>query len=394
MAEVLPKDVLFRAGGATLKRLQTLVSAGASRVEVAHTFTRADATTCATSTDRDVILRGAVANALRLEWPSGLVDATGNAIGGPLVEGTRTSPLLWGRDMSNAAWTKTGTTAVRNQTGPDGVPNSATLVTATGNNGFVFQSFVLASSARAPSAWVKRVTGSGSLFMSTDSGSLYVDVTSQVTTNWGRVTIPTQTLANPGPAFKLGTSGDAVAIDYFQNENGTFASSAIPVTTTAVTRAADSLTSQFNWGPQDVTILVRLGRPRHADNAGALGISPGIFSFGAGAAARIGAYFDPAARNIVGVIDTATTDQTVSAAIPAGNPVVSFQFKNLTTGGQVAIDTGSGLSAFSSAATAFSAFSSQTVRIGRYDDELYGVLGDMVVARGLRTRAEMLAIDT
>jgi hypothetical protein len=161
------------------------------------------------------------------------------------------------------------------------------------------------------------------------------------------------------------------------------------------TGVADALTSPFNFGPQsDLTILVRLGRPYHADAGAstALGISPGIFSFGAGSAARIGAYFDPAARNIVGIIDTATTDQTQSAAIPAGNPTVCFQFKNLTTGGQVALDVGSGMTAFSSAATAFSAFSSQTLRIGRYDDELYGVIGDMLVLRGLFTRAEAMAV--
>lgn len=159
------------------------------------------------------------------------------------------------------------------------------------------------------------------------------------------------------------------------------------------TRAADALTSPFNFGPlPEMTVLVRLSRPMHAGGTGALGVSPGIFSFGAGAAARIGAYFDPAARNIIGVIDTATTDATQTAAIPAGQPTVSFQFKNLTTGGQVALDTGSGLTAFSSAATAFSAFSSQTLRIGRYDDELYGTIGDMIVARGLQTRADMLLI--
>jgi hypothetical protein len=158
------------------------------------------------------------------------------------------------------------------------------------------------------------------------------------------------------------------------------------------TGVADALTSPVNFGPQDLTVLVRLARPVHADASGALGVSPGIFSFGAGSAARIGAYFDPAARNIIGIIDTATTDQTQTAAIPAGNPTVCFQFKNLTTGGQVALDVGSGMTAFSSAATAFSAFSSQTLRIGRYDDELYGVIGDMIVARGLFTRAEMMAV--
>jgi len=39
--------------------------------------------------------------------------------------------------------------------------------------------------------------------------------------------------------FRIVTSGDAIAVDYVQCENGAFATSAIPTTTATVTRSAD-----------------------------------------------------------------------------------------------------------------------------------------------------------
>jgi hypothetical protein len=56
------------------------------------------------------------------------------------------------------------------------------------------------------------------------------------------VTIPVQTLANPTVGFRIVTSGDAIAVDFVQNETGTGASSEIATTTAAVTRAADEAT--------------------------------------------------------------------------------------------------------------------------------------------------------
>jgi hypothetical protein len=53
------------------------------------------------------------------------------------------------------------------------------------------------------------------------------------------LSIPTQTLANPTVGFRIVTSGDQIAVDFVQNENGAFGTSPIPTTTTAATRAAD-----------------------------------------------------------------------------------------------------------------------------------------------------------
>jgi hypothetical protein len=76
-----------------------------------------------------------------------------------------------------------------------------------------------------------------------------------VTSAWTRVTIPSATVTDPVVGFRIVTSGDAIAVDYAQLENGAFSTSAIETTTAAVTRSADvaSITgSAFSsWYRQD-----------------------------------------------------------------------------------------------------------------------------------------------
>jgi hypothetical protein len=69
-----------------------------------------------------------------------------------------------------------------------------------------------------------------------------VDITSSITSAYSYVSIPTQTLANPSTGFRITTDGDSIAVDYVQNQNGAFITSAIPTTTASVTRAADVIT--------------------------------------------------------------------------------------------------------------------------------------------------------
>lgn len=165
-------------------------------------------------------------------------DAAGAALG-LLIEEQRTNVVLHNRDLTNAAWTKSNVTAAKDQTGIDGVANSASSITATAGNGTCLQAITLASSARYQTAFVKRITGSGAVEMTMDNGSTWTAVT--VTSAWTRVSIPTQTLANPTVGFRIVTNGDAVAIDFVQNENGAFETSPIATTTASVTRAADTI---------------------------------------------------------------------------------------------------------------------------------------------------------
>lgn len=163
---------------------------------------------------------------------------------GLLIEDTRTNVVLWDRDLTNAAWTKVNMTAAKDQTGPDGVSNSASSLLATAGNATALQAITLASSARFQTAWVKRLIGSGTINMTMDNGATWTAIT--VTSSWSRLSIPTQTLANPTVGFRIVTSGDQIAVDFVQNEDGAFASSEIETTTVATTRATDNITVTGN----------------------------------------------------------------------------------------------------------------------------------------------------
>lgn len=166
--------------------------------------------------------------------------------GGYIGEGQRTNSALHARDATNAAWTKTSITAAKDATGIDGVANSASTLTATGADGTCLQSVTLVSAAKTYSAFVRRKTGTGSVFITLDNDLTRTDITALINSTTYTLVQATQTLANPVLGFKIATSGDAIEVDMNQLEDGaSFASTPIPTTTAAVTRNADVLTYTF-----------------------------------------------------------------------------------------------------------------------------------------------------
>ena len=185
-------------------------------------------------------------------------DASGTALG-IRIEEARTNVVLRNRDLSNASWTKTNVTAAKDQTGIDGVANAASSITATAGNGTCLQAITLASSARYQTAFVRRLTGSGTVEMTMDNGATWTAVT--VTSSWTRVSIATQTLANPTVGFRIVTNGDAIAVDFVQNENGTFATSPIEVPAgSTVTRAVDQVSLSVASAPSFDTYCTEYAR--------------------------------------------------------------------------------------------------------------------------------------
>jgi hypothetical protein len=158
---------------------------------------------------------------------------------GILIEEARTNRLLWNRDATDAAWVKTDVTAAKDQTGIDGVANAASSLTSTADNGTCIQTITLASGSRTGSVFLKRITGTGNVQVSLD-GSTWstVDLSD---TEWRRIVL-SGTVTNPTVGIKLLVSGDAVAMDYGQVEDGLFATSPILTTTASVTRAVDAAT--------------------------------------------------------------------------------------------------------------------------------------------------------
>lgn len=176
-----------------------------------------------------------------------------------LLEGAATNVVIHNRDLSpttGATWTRTNMTVTKNQIGADGTANGACALVADAANATVTQQVTLASSQRAMSAYVFRGVGTGPVEMTTDGGTTWTPIT--LTGGYTRVRIPAQTLANPNFGFRIVTSGDAIGVDFVQNETGAVPTSPIETTTVAVTRGADLYSLPFTDVPRESTVYVKM----------------------------------------------------------------------------------------------------------------------------------------
>lgn len=127
-------------------------------------------------------------------------------------------------------------------TGLDNVANSASRLTAAAADATLLQLLTAATGTRTTSAWIKRVSGSGTVSLTRNGGTGWTDITSSlVTGTWVPVALTSDVGANPTVGLKMGTSGDVIDVDCFQDENGAWRTSPILTTTAAVTRNADVL---------------------------------------------------------------------------------------------------------------------------------------------------------
>jgi lysophospholipase L1-like esterase len=209
------------------------------------TLTRASSAYC-TRGDGSMVLMGN--NEPRREARGLLIESssTGNLVAQP-------------RDLSHASWTKSNMTCTKTATGPDGVANSGSRCTSTASNGTVTAALVVASAKRSTSMRIRRVSGSGAVYVTRNNFTNETDIsTSLSTTTWKWVrnecgsaaadlsfngipnciaaSIMTATAANPTVGVKLATSGDVVEIDLVQDEASDFPTSP----QAGFTRAADA----------------------------------------------------------------------------------------------------------------------------------------------------------
>lgn len=407
------------------------------------TITRADTTTCATRIKHDGTVETVAANVLRTEW----VDLDGDGVRetpGLLLEGSRTNTLLQSQALATT-WTSNLLTATNNvAAAPDGTTTATGLVptavssnqhrviqavTITADENVAFSMYLKANGYNAIKIQVvDTATNVIGYVINFDASTGLLGTTS---VSGGGAIYTTSVTALPGGWYrfslggKLGGAVTAVTVfaqvfDTIANANAStaftgdgvkgvlawgaqlerasaFASSYIKTTSATATRAADSLTLGFNFGPMDLTTLCRFARPVWADASGNIGTFNGFWGLGATGAGTplLRCNADNTARQIYSQVFTGVVDSLATSAIPAGASLsLCSQFRLLTTGGRAKADIGSGFGSEGSAATAFSAFNAQTLSVGKIPNggELYGVLLDLLICRGLLTMQRMLQI--
>lgn len=171
-------------------------------------------------------------------------------------ESVRNNLALHSRDLSQAVWAKVTMACPRTATGMRNDANGASRCTASGANSTVIQAIVTAAATRNTSFHIKRVTGTGGVEVTRDNGATWTAVTASLsTTLWKRVAseeVPgcaggncitvaamTSGIANPSIGIRLVTSGDAVDVDFVQDEETETASTPIVNAGVALSRDLD-----------------------------------------------------------------------------------------------------------------------------------------------------------
>lgn len=132
----------------------------------------------------------------------------------------RANQIIQNRSLNNAAWTALLCTTAKDQTGRTGVANSASSVTVTTGGATLLQTVTISGSTFYGYVEAKRISGSGTLEMTIDSGVSWalLDVSTPIFNGWAKATKPAQT---PGAGtytmgFRFSTTGDVWAIDFVE----------------------------------------------------------------------------------------------------------------------------------------------------------------------------------
>ena len=222
------------------------------------TFTRS---TTGTYLGSDGLLKSAAINEARIEY-----DASGNCLG-LLMEEARTNKVTYSQDLTHSSWNKQDVTvAAAPIAAPDGTM-TANHVVKTGSNGHLSKNAVGTTSDRV-SVWARTVSGTGTMYLGYQGVSHEVTVTEE----WQRF----DAQLNNTNAYVANFRGAATLTEVYlwgaQVETGSFPTSYIPTSGSAVTRAADLASlavSEFGYNQDQGTVVIGLNNNRGV--AGALG---------------------------------------------------------------------------------------------------------------------------
>jgi hypothetical protein len=165
-----------------------------------------------------------------------LVDRTGRITYAPA------NLVLWSQDFSNAAWAATTATKTSGVLDPLG-GTTASTITATAGNGQILQTVggsAGTSQAYVASIWLRRRTGTGSVFLFNPNGGGLATVT--LTGSWAQYSVTgLGAAASNFVGIRLATSGDAVDVAFAQFE---------PVTYQTTPSTYNATTASAYYGPR------------------------------------------------------------------------------------------------------------------------------------------------
>lgn len=188
--------------------------------------------TTATRVNASGLIESVASGIPRLDYP------LGGGCPALLVEGGNvTNSALHSRDLTNPVWSGTTVTTEKNAVGADGTASGATTVTATAASGTVLQATSHSSGSRIFSAFIRRVSGTGDIQLTTNGGTNWDTVT--ITSGYTQVASLFKSVASSTCGIRMAVSGDVIEVDFCQSEGKQVATSPIPTTTTPVTRIAD-----------------------------------------------------------------------------------------------------------------------------------------------------------
>ena len=206
-----------------------------------------------------------------------VTEAAGAAIAaatlkGYLSEGAGTQILATAdiRDMTTGNWTLGATmTRARTSVGYDGVASTANRITggAVAATNIITTTITAAATSRTYSAYVKRVTGTGTVRISQDNFATNTDITSQLINGaWVLIQL-NQTQLNAVMGFKIDTSTDAIDVDVNQFESGPVASSRMLATGAARNADIDGYATSGNIPASGAFVIAGEFTPNTADTS-------------------------------------------------------------------------------------------------------------------------------
>lgn len=169
------------------------------------------------------------------ETSSGTVLGTSFYYDGKSTTKAEQNLLIHSQELDNVAWvTSNLTVSLNSAIAPDGTTTSETL-SASGANATLTQSVLLNSGNHTISAWIKRVSGSGSIQMSVDSAGTWSTVS--ITSSWNRYSVTQNLIAsgNKTAGIRIVSGGDQIEIWGVQLEERSTASYYITTTTFPIT---------------------------------------------------------------------------------------------------------------------------------------------------------------